>query len=46
MPSLYEVLRESLVNDLPVSLTTVIDGPHLGAKLLIRPERGAVGLAR
>jgi xanthine dehydrogenase accessory factor len=43
MPSLYEVLRESLVNEVPVSLTTVIDGPHLGAKLLIRPHEEPLG---
>ena len=39
MPSLYEVLRESLrATTVPSSLTTVIDGPHLGREAA-RPSR-------
>ena len=43
MPSIYEVLRASLVAESPVALATVIDGVHLGAKLLVRPEHPPMG---
>jgi xanthine dehydrogenase accessory factor len=35
--SVYEELRDCLKGELPVSLATVIRGPHVGAKLLVRP---------
>ena len=38
---IYEVLRDTLLDDAPVALATVIEGPHLGAKLLVRPGRGS-----
>ncbi len=41
--SIYEVLRESLLAESPVALVTVIDGAHVGATLLIRPEQPPMG---
>lgn len=41
--SLYEQLRDRIRNDEPVGLCTVIDGPHVGSKLLIIPGRSAQG---
>lgn len=43
MPSIYEVLREALLAEQPVALVTVIDGAHLGANLLVRPEETPLG---
>ena len=53
---LYSVLRNDLIAERPVALATVVDGPNIGAKLLIRPcagdepsaagSLGAVGLDR
>jgi xanthine dehydrogenase accessory factor len=43
MTALYEQLRERIRRDEPVGLVTVIDGPHIGAKLLIVPGRPAQG---
>jgi xanthine dehydrogenase accessory factor len=40
--SLYEQLRNALRANEPVALATVIGGPNLGAKLLLRPD-GDVG---
>ncbi|MGQ0824752.1 MAG: XdhC family protein [Actinomycetota bacterium] len=40
MAGVYEQLRDALRAQRPVALATVIDGPQLGAKLLV--ERGAV----
>lgn len=37
--SLYDELREALEDDQPVALATIIDGPGVGAKLLIGPDR-------
>jgi xanthine dehydrogenase accessory factor len=39
----YEVLRDTLREDAPVALATVTEGPHLGAKLLVRPDAEPIG---
>jgi xanthine dehydrogenase accessory factor len=39
----YEQLRDALRAEEPVALATVIDGPDLGAKLLVRPDRPPEG---
>ncbi len=41
--ALYEALRDALRADEPVGLVTVIRGPGLGAKLLVRPDRPVLG---
>ena len=41
--SLYEQLRDRIRRDAPVGLCTVIDGPNVGAKLLIIPGQPAQG---
>src|SRR5215510_2248183 len=43
VPSIYEVLRESLLTEQPVALVTVIDGAHIGSNLLVRPEQQPLG---
>jgi len=40
---LYEVVRESLRADEPVALATVTEGPHVGAKLVVRPGAAVLG---
>jgi len=40
---IYETLRDALRAQEPVALATVVDGPELGAKLLVRPDAPAVG---
>jgi len=40
---IYEVLRDTLREDAPVALATVTEGPHAGAKLLVRPGRDPIG---
>jgi xanthine dehydrogenase accessory factor len=45
-PSLYEALRDRIRADQPTALCTIIDGPNIGAKLLIGPDhapRGTLG---
>ncbi|HMK12826.1 MAG TPA: XdhC/CoxI family protein [Acidimicrobiales bacterium] len=42
-PSIYEVLRQALLTEQPVALATVIDGAHLGSKLLVRPDGPPMG---
>lgn len=42
-PVLSEVLRDTLRADRPVALATVIDGPGIGAKLLVRPGEPTLG---
>lgn len=32
---IYELLRERIRSDQPVALATVVDGPHVGAKLIV-----------
>jgi len=39
----YEELRDALRAGEPVALATVIEGPNLGAKLLVRPDGRASG---
>ena len=41
--TIYELLRERLKADQPVALATVVDGPHVGAKLLVTPTEAPVG---
>jgi xanthine dehydrogenase accessory factor len=41
--SLYETLRDALRAQEPVALATVVAGPHLGAKLLVRPGMEPLG---
>jgi xanthine dehydrogenase accessory factor len=45
---IYETLRDALRAEEPVALATVVNGPDVGAKLLVRPEgepMGALGAA-
>jgi xanthine dehydrogenase accessory factor len=37
--TLYERLRDALIAQEPVALATVVAGPNIGAKLLVRPDR-------
>jgi xanthine dehydrogenase accessory factor len=41
--SLYEVLRDAIKAEEPVALATVVEGPSLGARLVVRPGTGAIG---
>ena len=41
--TIYEVLRDALQHQEPVALATVVEGPHLGAKLLVRPGGEPIG---
>ena len=41
--ALFDILRQSLRDEQPVALVTVIAGPSLGAKLLVRPDHEPVG---
>ncbi len=41
--SLYETLRDCLREQQPVALATVIKGPRLGAKILVRPAEDTLG---
>lgn len=41
--SQYEELRDALRAGEPVALATVVEGPHIGAKLLVRPDGQASG---
>lgn len=43
MPNLYETLRDALTDAVPVVLATVIEGPHVGAKILLGPDLAPVG---
>ena len=40
---LYEVMRTALRADEPVALATVTEGPHIGAKLVVRPGQPVLG---
>ena len=40
---LFEVMRSALRADDPVALATVTEGPHLGAKLVVRPGQPVLG---
>ena len=39
----YDALRDALRADEPAALATVTGGPQVGAKLLVRPDRPAIG---
>ena len=41
--SLYETLRDSVRSAAPVALATIIEGPGIGAKLLVQPGHAALG---
>ncbi len=41
--TVYEALRDALRAQEPVALATVVEGPHLGAKLLVRPGVAPAG---
>ena len=41
--SLYEVLRDALRAEEPVAVATVVDGPDLAAKLIVRPGHPPLG---
>jgi xanthine dehydrogenase accessory factor len=41
--STFDLLREAVEAEQPVALATVVDGPGVGAKLLVRPDVAAVG---
>ncbi|HVE19780.1 MAG TPA: XdhC/CoxI family protein [Ilumatobacteraceae bacterium] len=43
MTSMYELLRERIKADEPVALATVVDGPNVGAKLLVTTSGEPVG---
>jgi xanthine dehydrogenase accessory factor len=36
--SIYDTLRDRIRAEQPVALATVLDGPHVGAKLLVSPD--------
>lgn len=40
---LYEVMRAALRADEPIALATVTEGPHVGAKLVVRPGLPVLG---
>jgi xanthine dehydrogenase accessory factor len=41
--TIYDRLRDALRNQIPVALATVIDGPNVGSKLLVRGDAPAEG---
>ncbi len=41
--SLYETLRDRIRSEQPVALATVLDGSHIGAKLLVSPDEEPEG---
>ena len=41
--SLYDVLRDAIAAEEPVALATVVEGPGLGGKLLVRPDDEPMG---
>ncbi|MDQ1422726.1 MAG: xanthine dehydrogenase accessory factor [Acidimicrobiaceae bacterium] len=41
--TVYERFRDALAAERPVVLATVVRGPHIGAKLLVDPDREPVG---
>jgi xanthine dehydrogenase accessory factor len=40
---IFDALRDALREELPVALATIVAGPNVGAKLLVRPDRPALG---
>ena len=43
MSELFDVLRAAIEREEPVGLATVVDGPGVGAKLLVRPDHEPLG---
>ncbi|HSP04037.1 MAG TPA: XdhC/CoxI family protein [Acidimicrobiales bacterium] len=43
MIALFEVLRDAIAAEEPVALATVVEGPGVGGKLLVRPDREPIG---
>lgn len=43
MTALFEVLRDAIAAEEPVALATVVEGPGVGGKLLVRPDREPIG---
>jgi xanthine dehydrogenase accessory factor len=41
--TMYDVLRERIKSDQPVALATVVDGPHVGAKLIVTTTDEPIG---
>jgi xanthine dehydrogenase accessory factor len=41
--ALFEVLRDAIAAEEPVALATVVEGPGVGGKLLVRPGRDPIG---
>lgn len=41
--TVYEALRDRIRAEQPVALATVLDGPHVGAKLLVSPDTEPLG---
>ncbi len=42
-PTAFEALRDAIAAEQPVALATVIEGPGLGGKLLVRPDHEPLG---
>ena len=43
MSSVYEALRQAVAAEQPVALATVVEGPGVGGKLLVRPDTDPLG---
>ena len=43
MSNVYEVLSSRIRDNMPVALTTVIDGPHVGASMAVLPDGSTTG---
>ena len=43
MTALFEVLRDVIGSEEPVALATVVEGPGVGGKLLVRPDQEPIG---
>lgn len=43
MDDIFEVLKTAIAAEVPVALATVISGPNVGGKVLVRPFEDAVG---
>jgi xanthine dehydrogenase accessory factor len=41
--AIYEVLRDAIAAEEPVALATVVEGPGVGGKLLVRPDVEPIG---
>ena len=40
---IFDALNDALRGDRPIALATVVEGPNIGAKLLVEPGRDAIG---